>query len=203
MSLESCLNRTFAKIDNAILIFHSSAVAVKHQGGLYYVFDSHNRGTNGLCDPEGKCAVSMFHCFQDLCHFLRNLCQSISSTELQKVQYESCAITFRQLCARPHYEFVNINDCQSRFVLNNNFNTSHVVDGFTLGKRVSERYQNDEHSANKKRCCEMNEDVRKHNVSCISDQQLLKCKIDAENIVKSQTFTKLRKEKKIHWKETN
>lgn len=98
-SLESCLNRTFAKTDNAILIFHSSAVAVKHQGGLYYVFDSHNRGTNGLCDPEGKCAVSMFNCFQDLCHFLRNLCQSISSTELQKVQYESCAITFRQLCA--------------------------------------------------------------------------------------------------------
>lgn len=69
VSLESCLNRTFAKTDNAILIFHSSAVAVKHQDILYYVFDSHNRGTNGLCDPEGKCAVSMFNCFQDLCHF--------------------------------------------------------------------------------------------------------------------------------------
>lgn len=183
------------KHDNAILIFHSSAVAVKHQCGLYYVFDSHNRGTNDLCDPEGKCAVSMFNCFQDLCHFLRNLCQSISSTELQKVQYESCAITFRQLCARPHYEFVNINDCQSRFVLNNNFNTSHVVDGFTLGKRVSDCYQNDEHSANKKRCCEMNEDVRKHNVSCISDQQLLECKIYAENRCQKPDFYKIMKGK--------
>lgn len=138
----------------------------------------------------------MFNCFQDLCHFLRNLCQSISSTELQKVQYESCAITFRQLCARPHYEFVNINDCQSRFVLNNNFNTSHVVDGFTLGKRVSERYQNDEDSANKKLCCEMNEDVRKHNVSCISDLQLLESKIDAENISQKPYFYKIKKGKR-------
>lgn len=32
----------------------------------------------------------------------------------------------------------------------------------------------------------MNEDVRKHNVSCISDLQLLECKIDAEDKSKKQ-----------------
>lgn len=42
MSLETCLNSTLAGSDNVILTFHSSAVAVKHQSGLYYVFDSHN-----------------------------------------------------------------------------------------------------------------------------------------------------------------
>lgn len=59
MSLETCLNSTLAGSDNVILTFHSSAVAVKHQDGLNYIFDSHNRGINGLFDPKGKCVVSM------------------------------------------------------------------------------------------------------------------------------------------------
>lgn len=92
MSLETCLNSTLAGSDNVILTFHSSAVAVKHQDGLNYIFDSHNRGINGLFDPKGKCVVSMLVFFQDLCHYSRSLCQSISATELHKVQYESCVI---------------------------------------------------------------------------------------------------------------
>lgn len=69
------------------------------------------------------------------------------------------------------------------------------MDGFTLGKTVSECYQSDEDSANKKLCCEIYEDVRKHNVLCILDLQLLENKIDAENTCISQQpyFYKIKK----------
>lgn len=70
-----------------------------------------------------------------------------------------------------------------------------MVDGFRLGKKASECYQNDEHSAHKKLCCEMNEDVRKHNVSCISDLQFLECKLDAEDISKKPDSDKIKKGK--------
>lgn len=83
-SLETCLNRTLGGTENTVLIFHSSAVACKHKGWHNYVFDSHNRGSNGLCDPEGNWLI--INSFKT-CHFLRSLCQSLSATELW--QYES------------------------------------------------------------------------------------------------------------------
>lgn len=46
-SLESFFNRAFAVHDNAILIFHSCAIAVKHNNGSFYIFDPHCRGMNG------------------------------------------------------------------------------------------------------------------------------------------------------------
>lgn len=102
-SLESFFNRAFAVHNNAILIFHSCAIAVKHNNGSFYMFDPHCRGMNGLCDPDGKCTVSILSSFQTLCQFLRQLCLSLSSCML-----EGCSLSMKQLSFKPNKPIVYI-----------------------------------------------------------------------------------------------
>lgn len=98
MPLESSLNSIFASHHGqrkfAILIFHSAAIAIIYQQptDTYTVFDSHSRGSNGLCHSEGTALLSVFSSFHVLCSFLRKLCLSLSSTSLQDVQYEACGL---------------------------------------------------------------------------------------------------------------
>lgn len=96
LPLESSLNAVFvASRQNAcIVIFHSASIAIKfhHESGTYFVFDSHSRGLDGLCKPDGQAVLSGFVSLQDLCSFLRNLCLSLCGNQtLQQVQYEMCS----------------------------------------------------------------------------------------------------------------
>lgn len=102
--LESSINTVFAmsRCKNAcIIIFHSAAVAIKYhsQSGRYFVFDSHSRGEDGLCTPDGTAIVSVFQSLQNLCSFLRHLCLSLCATlPLDQVQYELCS--FQISCSK-------------------------------------------------------------------------------------------------------
>lgn len=100
-SLENSLNMSFAKYDACILIFHSAAIALKQRGDRFFVFDAHNRGNDGLCDPDGKCTMTIHNCFQALCNFLRHLCMSLSCISLDNVQYEINAFCFKTLSNKP------------------------------------------------------------------------------------------------------
>lgn len=79
----------------AIMIFHSSAVAISYdaQNDTYSVFDSHSRGLDGLCEPNGLATLCILSSFQELCSFLRRLCVSLcSSKRLVEIQHEVCRI---------------------------------------------------------------------------------------------------------------
>ena len=104
ISLENSLNKSFARNNNAcILIFHSSAVAVKSCNDRFLVFDSHCRGIDGLCDPNGKCSLTSLDNFGHLCKFLRLLCQSISSIPVENVQFELNVIGIKSLNSKPRH----------------------------------------------------------------------------------------------------
>lgn len=55
------------------------------------MFDSHGRGMDGLCLPNGIAILSVFYSLEDICVFLRKLCVSLSATiPLEAVRYELC-----------------------------------------------------------------------------------------------------------------
>lgn len=55
------------------------------------MFDSHGRGMDGLCLPNGTAVLSVFYSLEDICVFLRKLCVSLSATiPLEAVQCELC-----------------------------------------------------------------------------------------------------------------
>lgn len=95
LSLEHALNQSFASTNACILIFHSSAIALMSWNGRFFVFDSHCRGSNGLCDPNGVCTLTNLDCFDDLCYFLRILCNSLSIIPFENVQFELNAMRIR------------------------------------------------------------------------------------------------------------
>lgn len=97
LSLEHALNQSFASSNACILIFHSSAIALMTCNDRFFVFDSHCRGSNGLCDPNGVCSLTNLDCFDDLCIFLRNLCNSLSIVPFENVQFELNAMRIRSL----------------------------------------------------------------------------------------------------------
>lgn len=96
LSLESSLNSVSSMVRQEVpllLTFHSAAIAIKFykRTGAYYVFDSHSRGSDGLCCPDGKAVITVFYSLDNICLFLRNLCVSLSRTiPLEKTQYELC-----------------------------------------------------------------------------------------------------------------
>lgn len=96
LSLESSLNSVSSMVRQEVpllLTFHSAAIAIKFykRTGAYYVFDSHSRGSDGLCCPDGKAVITVFYSLDNICLFLRNLCVSFSRTiPLEKTQYELC-----------------------------------------------------------------------------------------------------------------
>lgn len=51
--------------------FHSASFAIKfhHESGAYFVFDSHSKGLDGLCKPEGQAVLSGFVSLQEMCSF--------------------------------------------------------------------------------------------------------------------------------------
>lgn len=89
--LESSLNSVSSMIRQEVpllLTFHSAAIAIKfyNRTGAYYVFDSHSRGSDKLCCPDGTAVVTAFHSLENICLFLRNLCVSLNRTiPLEKV----------------------------------------------------------------------------------------------------------------------
>lgn len=101
LSLEHALNQSFASSNACILIFHSSAIALMSWNGRFLVFDSHCRGSNGLCDPNGVCTLTNLDCFDDLCYFLRILCNSVSIIPFENVQFELNAMRIRSLKHKP------------------------------------------------------------------------------------------------------
>lgn len=101
LSLEHALNQSFASSNACILIFHSSAIALMSWNGRFFVFDSHCRGSNGLCDPNGVCTLTNLDCFDDLCYFLRILCNSVSIIPFENVQFELNAMRIRSLKHKP------------------------------------------------------------------------------------------------------
>ena len=89
-SLESPFNLTFARDISCILVFHGAAVSVYYDTGTnrYFVFDSHSRGFNSLCHPDGTSVLTIASSLQLLCSFLRSLCLSLRDQLLTNVQYE-------------------------------------------------------------------------------------------------------------------
>lgn len=96
LSLESSLNlvSSLARQEVSLLLtFHSAAIAIKYYKttGAFYVFDSHSRGMDGICLPNGTAVLSVFYSLEDICVFLGKLCVPLSATiPLEAVQYELC-----------------------------------------------------------------------------------------------------------------
>lgn len=118
-NLENCLNLIFVKQCGCILVFNSSAIAIyfDRKDNRYFVYDSHCRGNNGLCDPEGNCIMSTFSSFGILCDFLRQLCMSISSSSLETVQFEAASFSIKKCSKRPHKSSIFVSSLSTKLSL--------------------------------------------------------------------------------------
>ncbi|CAC5393460.1 unnamed protein product [Mytilus coruscus] len=92
---EFALNLVFHSAEQnqaCIVIFCDCAIAIIKDGNRYAVYDPHSRNEFGFCSGNGKCLVSFHDSLQSLCAFLRNLCGSLTTRELQEVQYDMVCI---------------------------------------------------------------------------------------------------------------
>lgn len=140
----------------AIMIFHSSAVAISYdaQNDTYSVFDSHSRGLDGLCEPNGLATLCILSSFQELCSFLRRLCVSLcSSKRLVEIQHEVCRIEIEKSkkrtkmainidtdepdCCQECIQSVLDNEAPEKFVVYPEPN----VDNLTKKKNIQENFQ--------------------------------------------------------------
>jgi hypothetical protein len=80
-NLETLLNNAFASSKNVIIIFNGVSLGLQHNDNCFYIFDSHSRDSNGMCNANGNGILGVVHGLEHLCSFLRSLSSSINCSD--------------------------------------------------------------------------------------------------------------------------
>ena len=98
MSIEFAINLVFCSENTdlcTVVIFCDCAISIVKHENKFIVFDSHSRCDSGFCDVNGSSRIGSYENVTDLCDFLRNLAQSLSSDSLDEIPYELQVIKIR------------------------------------------------------------------------------------------------------------
>ncbi|XP_070573805.1 uncharacterized protein [Ptychodera flava] len=113
--LEHALEMAFDISSQAVLIIEEYGIALFKVSGVFHVFDSHSRNSEGYAHPDGHAVLVTLESIADLCCHLRYLVCTLSHEPMETIRFEVTPISLYQSNSIPddYYDLSTVFDSKN------------------------------------------------------------------------------------------